>query len=113
MSPREANSEQAEPARRSVPRQSLGTRTTSNWEVLNVLHERTEHLKRLGERLDVDSQQLRDQFRELNITVAKLQQQLTDYIAHNEKWDTRRWALLAAVVGGLVVNIVMLFMNRK
>jgi hypothetical protein len=47
MSLEKANSEQAEPARQSVPRQSLGTRTTSNWEVLIFPHEWV-HISSLG-----------------------------------------------------------------
>lgn len=68
--------------------------------------------KQLDATIALQQQMTRD-LTGLQVALGKFEQRLTDHIAHVEKWDGRRWAMIAAIAGGLIVNVVMLLINKK
>lgn len=81
--------------------------------IVRALETQVKQLIKEGDESRRVQERIHDHLRALQSQADKTQQQLVDHIAHVEKWDARRWAVIGAIVGGLAINIVMLFLNRK
>jgi uncharacterized coiled-coil protein SlyX len=79
------------------------------------LDERTSNLQRLLEMQEKTVDEMRKSVEQLGLTVAKLQQQVADHIAHVEKWDARRWTTIGffiAALISLVANLVVVMVRK-
>lgn len=82
---------------------------------VKVLHERTGTLERSLEKLHSANVALGKELAETKSTTAEIRQQLTDHIAHVEKWDARRWTTIGFFIAGLislVANLVVVLVRK-
>ncbi len=70
-------------------------------------------LQKQFDAMDATLKQADREISSLRVHIGKIEERLANHIAQVEKWDARRWAITGAIIGGLAINIVMLFINRK